>query len=152
RGDFRREREHPGYMLRSTAIVISTLLAGVSPSLRRSAAAIVAIAVLLTGGPISNRLRASIEFQAPPPATAPAPVAGSGPLAEAAPLVSKTLPNGLEIVVLEDHSIPLVTVELAVRNGALTEPPELNGLSHLYEHMFFKSNQATLNRADYLSN
>ena len=35
-----------------------------------------------------------------------------------------------------------MTVELAVRNGSFTEPPELNGLSHLYEHMFFKSNHA----------
>jgi zinc protease len=66
------------------------------------------------------------------------------------PLVDKRLPNGLDIIVLEDHSIPLVTVELAVRNGSFTEPPELNGLSHLYEHMFFKSNRATLDRALYL--
>lgn len=58
------------------------------------------------------------------------------------PYVSKTLPNGLEIIVLADPSIPLVTVELDVRNGSFTEPPELNGLSHLFEHMFFKSNMA----------
>ncbi|HEV2861127.1 MAG TPA: pitrilysin family protein [Pyrinomonadaceae bacterium] len=85
------------------------------------------------------------------PATAPAP-APQGPLAEAAPLVSKTLPNGLEVIVLEDHSVPLVTVELAVRNGSFTEPPELNGLSHLYEHMFFKANRATKNGEDYIKN
>jgi zinc protease len=66
------------------------------------------------------------------------------------PLVSKVLANGLEIIVVEDHSIPLVTVELAVKNGSYTEPPELNGLSHLYEHMFFKANKATEDRADYL--
>src|SRR4051794_36031403 len=58
--------------------------------------------------------------------------------------INRQLSNGLEIIVLEDHSIPLVTCELAVRNGSFTEPPELNGLSHLYEHMFFKSNHATL--------
>jgi zinc protease len=80
---------------------------------------------------------------------APAP-AKSVPLAEAVPFVNKTLSNGLEIVVLEDHSVPLVTVELAVRNGSFTEPPELNGLSHLYEHMFFKANRATKNDQDYL--
>ncbi|MCY7349033.1 MAG: insulinase family protein [Pyrinomonadaceae bacterium] len=60
------------------------------------------------------------------------------------PFVNKVLPNGLEIIVLPDASVPIVTVELAVRNGSFTEPPELNGLSHLYEHMFFKSNQAVL--------
>jgi zinc protease len=80
----------------------------------------------------------------PAPAT-PAPVR----LPEAK-LISHVLPNGLEIIVLEDHSIPLVTVELAVKNGSYTEPPELNGLSHLYEHMFFKQNRAIANAEDYL--
>ena len=59
------------------------------------------------------------------------------------PIVTKTLANGLQIIVLPDSSVPLVTIELAVRNGSFTEPPELNGLSHLYEHMFFKTNKAT---------
>jgi zinc protease len=78
-----------------------------------------------------------------PQAVAPAPI-------QSTPLVNKVLANGLEVIVLEDHSIPLVTVELAVKNGSYTEPPELNGLSHLYEHMFFKANQATKNGEDYL--
>ncbi len=60
------------------------------------------------------------------------------------PFVTKTLANGLEVIVLPDASVPIVTVELAVRNGSFTEPPELNGLSHLYEHMFFKANNATV--------
>ena len=60
------------------------------------------------------------------------------------PFVNKVLSNGLEVIVLPDASVPIVTVELAVRNGSFTEPPELNGLSHLYEHMFFKPNQANL--------
>lgn len=79
------------------------------------------------------------------------PRARSGPNTAAAPrpeysvpFVSRKLANGLEVIVLSDHSIPIVTVELAVRNGSFTEPPELNGLSHLYEHMFFKTNKATL--------
>jgi len=58
------------------------------------------------------------------------------------PIVTKTLANGLEVIILADSSIPLVTVELAVRNGSFTEPPEYNGLSHLFEHMFFKDNLA----------
>jgi zinc protease len=67
-----------------------------------------------------------------------------------AKLISHVLPNGLEVIILEDHSIPLVTIELAVKNGSYTEPPELNGLSHLYEHMFFKQNRAIANAEDYL--
>jgi zinc protease len=77
---------------------------------------------------------------APTPLPAQAPSAT--PLAEAPPFVNRVLPNGLEVVVLSDHSVPLVTVELAVRTGSISEPPELNGLSHLYEHMFFKSTNA----------
>src|SRR5256885_14152883 len=70
------------------------------------------------------------------PAATPAP-------AYEIPITVKTLGNGMQIVVLPDASVPLVTVEFAVRNGSFTEPPELNGLSHLYEHMFFKPNHAT---------
>src|SRR5438105_3728442 len=78
---------------------------------------------------------------------APARIAATKPVSE---IASKVLANGLEIVVLEDHSVPVVTIELAVRNGSFTEPPELNGLSHLYEHMFFKANRAIANQEQYL--
>ena len=78
----------------------------------------------------------------------PAQVTATAPAkakqADVVPYVNKVLPNGLEVIVLPDASVPIVTVELAVRNGSFTEPPELNGLSHLYEHMFFKPNQAVL--------
>ncbi|MGI9054478.1 MAG: M16 family metallopeptidase [Pyrinomonadaceae bacterium] len=60
------------------------------------------------------------------------------------PFVSKTLSNGFEIIVLPDKSVPIVTVEIAARNGSFTESPELNGLSHLYEHMFFKPHKGEL--------
>jgi zinc protease len=76
----------------------------------------------------------------------------SGPIAETAPIVNKIMPNGLEVIVLEDHSEPMVTVELAVRNGSFTEPSELNGLSHLYEHMFFKVAPEKASKLDYLRN
>lgn len=79
--------------------------------------------------------------------TARAATTGRLPQAQ---LVNRVLANGLEVIVLEDHSVPLVTIELAVKNGSYTEPPELNGLSHLYEHMFFKSNRSVANQEDYL--
>jgi zinc protease len=60
------------------------------------------------------------------------------------------LPNGLQLLVLEDNSVPLVTVEIAVRNGSFTESPEYNGLSHLYEHMFFKANKDIPSQEKYL--
>ena len=66
----------------------------------------------------------------------------SGRSVYAVPFQNKTLSNGLEVIVLQDPSVPIVTVELAVRNGSFTESPEFHGLSHLYEHMFFKPNMA----------
>jgi len=53
----------------------------------------------------------------------------------------KTMPNGLGVLVIEDSSVPLATIMITCKNGAYTEPPEFNGLSHLYEHMFFKANK-----------
>jgi zinc protease len=85
-------------------------------------------------------------------ATAAKPAPQAAPQFQTAQLVNRVLSNGLEVIVLEDHAVPLVTVELAVKNGSYTEPPELNGLSHLYEHMFFKENKAWRDHADYLMN
>ncbi|RYU90009.1 insulinase family protein [Mucilaginibacter terrigena] len=53
----------------------------------------------------------------------------------------KKLPNGLDVVVIENSKVPLTTIEIAVKNGAYTEGPEYSGLSHLFEHMFFKANK-----------
>jgi zinc protease len=65
-------------------------------------------------------------------------------------IYSTKLANGLDVIVVENHIVPLVTVELEVRNGSYTEPPEYNGLSHLYEHMFFKANASIPNQERYL--
>lgn len=62
----------------------------------------------------------------------------------------KMLPNGLEVIVIENHGVPLVTVEVTVRNGAFTQSPEYAGLAHLYEHMFFKANDRYPNSDQYI--
>ncbi|HYV98753.1 MAG TPA: pitrilysin family protein [Gemmatimonadaceae bacterium] len=54
----------------------------------------------------------------------------------------KVLANGLTVIAVENHGVPLVTLEAVVRNGAFTQTPETEGLAHLYEHMFFKANEA----------
>jgi zinc protease len=66
------------------------------------------------------------------------------------PIHSRKLANGLEVLVIENHSVPLVTVELDVKNGGYTETPEYTGLSHLYEHMFFKANRTIPSQEKYL--
>jgi zinc protease len=60
------------------------------------------------------------------------------------------LSNGLEVLVLEDHTIPFSTIEIACKNGSFTEDDNYNGLSHLYEHMFFKANKEYKTQDDYL--
>jgi zinc protease len=52
----------------------------------------------------------------------------------------RVMPNGLEVIVVENHGVPLVTVEITVRNGSFTQSPEYAGLAHMFEHMFFKAN------------
>jgi zinc protease len=62
----------------------------------------------------------------------------------------KKLPNGLEVLVIENSKVPLATIEIAVKNGAYTEGPEYSGLSHLFEHMFFKANRDYPNQEKFL--
>ena len=52
----------------------------------------------------------------------------------------KVLANGLEVIVVENHGVPLATIEIDVKNGSFTQTPEYEGLAHMYEHMFFKAN------------
>ncbi len=75
---------------------------------------------------------------------------GPTALAQKYQIYRKTLSNGLDVIVVHNPSVPLVTVEIDVHNGAFTEPPEYNGLSHLYEHMFFKANRAIPSQEKYL--
>ena len=74
-------------------------------------------------------------------------------VASAAPVATQrhTCPNGLEVVVSEMHATPLVTVEIAVHAGAMIEDDKYNGVSHLYEHMFFKGNAVQPDQVAYLA-
>lgn len=54
----------------------------------------------------------------------------------------RTLPNGLDILVQEDHSNPLACVQLWVRAGSVHEEGWTGaGLAHLVEHMLFKGTE-----------
>jgi zinc protease len=59
------------------------------------------------------------------------------------------LDNGLEVVTVENRKVPLVTIVLSVKAGAMTESKETNGLTHLWEHMFFKGNAVIPNQEEY---
>ncbi|MCP4714967.1 MAG: insulinase family protein [Deltaproteobacteria bacterium] len=51
------------------------------------------------------------------------------------------LDNGMEVFLEENHIVPLVTIRLTFRAGAIVETADINGLCHLYEHMLFKGNE-----------
>ncbi len=48
-----------------------------------------------------------------------------------------TLPNGLTVVLHEDHSVPIVTTNMWYHVGSAREKPGRTGFAHLFEHLMF---------------
>src|SRR6476619_997741 len=71
--------------------------------------------------------------------------AGSGTGASVRPpkldYTMATLPNGLQVVFLEDHSTPIVHTEIWYHVGSKNEKPGHTGFAHLFEHMMFKGSK-----------
>ncbi|MGH7678975.1 MAG: M16 family metallopeptidase [Gemmatimonadaceae bacterium] len=60
------------------------------------------------------------------------------------PIKSKTLENGLEIIVVQNATIPFVTLDMVFRAGAFTQTTEDQlGLPHLIEHMLFRRGEGS---------
>lgn len=51
------------------------------------------------------------------------------------------LPNGLTVILVEDHRLPLVAVNLWYHVGPAHEKPGRTGFAHLFEHMMFQSSK-----------
>ena len=51
---------------------------------------------------------------------------------------SFTLPNGMQVIVREDHFAPVVALQAWVKVGAADEHDEEAGVAHVHEHMLFK--------------
>jgi zinc protease len=91
------------------------------PSLAANGA-VIAVLTLLVLGP------------SPPPAAA-TPVSVTPPALD---VRDRTLPNGLRVLMLEDHTVPVVSVEVWYHVGGKNEPPGRSGFAHLFEHLMFK--------------
>src|SRR3954471_21061831 len=52
-----------------------------------------------------------------------------------------TLPNGMNVVFLEDHSTPIVHLQMWYHVGSKNEKPGRTGFAHLFEHMMFKGSK-----------
>jgi zinc protease len=108
---------------------------------RRARGAALLAAAILGGG-------ADARAQQPAPAPAPAPAARSVARPDAAPApmprlaVEKyTLPNGLEVILHEDRSVPVVAVNTRYKVGSGDEKPGRTGFAHLFEHVMFMGSE-----------
>ncbi|MET0229569.1 MAG: pitrilysin family protein [Rhodanobacteraceae bacterium] len=74
--------------------------------------------------------------------------AGLGGIASAAapdpidiPFTKFTLPNGLNVIVSEDHKAPVVAVSIWYHIGSADEPAGKTGFAHLFEHLMFQGSE-----------
>jgi len=51
------------------------------------------------------------------------------------------LSNGLEVILHEDHTLPLVAVSVWYHVGPVNEPPKRSGFAHLFEHLMFSGSK-----------
>jgi len=75
------------------------------------------------------------------PLAAQAPSAQS-PSAEVRPpkleFTTHTLANGLQVILLEDHTVPVIDLQVWYHVGGKDELPGHTGFAHLFEHLMFK--------------
>src|SRR6185437_13159796 len=57
------------------------------------------------------------------------------------PLEKYRLKNGLEVILLEDHRLPLTAVNLWYHVGPANEKEGRTGFAHLFEHMMFQGSR-----------
>lgn len=55
----------------------------------------------------------------------------------------RSLPNGLRILLVEDHRVPSVAINVGYRVGGKDDPPGRSGFAHLFEHLMFKGTKNT---------
>lgn len=101
-------------------------------------AALVAASLLFAAFALANSSGAqtasgttAIVQETPPPPAAPRSVNVPKP-------VERTLPNGLRVIVIENHSTPLVGAQLLVKSGGEVDPPALSGLSDMTAELLTK--------------
>jgi zinc protease len=68
-------------------------------------------------------------------------LAGAQTGADKVPVTYYKLPNGLKIVLSEDHSAPIVAVGVYYQIGFRIEPRDRTGFAHLFEHMMFQGSK-----------
>jgi zinc protease len=57
------------------------------------------------------------------------------------PFTKHTLPNGLDVLIHEDHALPIVAVNIWYHVGSKNEVPGRTGFAHLFEHLMFEGSE-----------
>ena len=55
--------------------------------------------------------------------------------------VEYELPNGLHVILHEDHSTPIVAVSVMYHVGSKNERPDRTGFAHFFEHLMFEGSE-----------
>ena len=93
---------------------------------RRSAPRIRPAAALLAG---ALAAAACVLGEAPPAWDLPPPPVRDAPVVDASRLTRTRLPNGIEVIVLEDHRLPQIEIGVTARRGAASVDPARAGLA-----------------------
>src|ERR1700721_1017105 len=67
------------------------------------------------------------------------------------PYEKYTLPNGLVVILYENHKLPLVALDLWYHVGPVDEKAGRTGFAHLFEHMMFEASEHGGGRAPFRS-
>ena len=59
------------------------------------------------------------------------------------------LPNGLHVILHQDHSTPIVAVSVMYHVGSKNEDPERTGFAHFFEHLLFEGSE-NIGRGEYM--
>ena len=97
---------------------------------RVSLSSFAALTILIAGALAAQQTRPAL----PPPAKPS--VAKSDAIS--VPYTMFTLANGLTVIVHEDHTVPVVTVNVWYHVGSANEKPGRTGFAHLFEHLMFE--------------
>ncbi|HET7838847.1 MAG TPA: pitrilysin family protein, partial [Rectinemataceae bacterium] len=93
------------------------------------------LGALVAAAPLALALLVSLPLAADAATPSPSPSEATARIAH------RVLDNGLEVFVVPDHAVPLVTVCVVFRGGAVAQDAKDAGLFHLYEHMMFDGNE-----------
>src|SRR5882672_4434249 len=87
--------------------------------------------------PAALLLLAGLAAPAFAQSSAPTPGGSAPPLKIEVAYSQFTLPNGLHVILHEDHSVPIVAVNTWYHVGSARERAGRTGFAHLFEHLMF---------------